>query len=42
MKSGIDFSNSNVTITDSSGASGTIVKQDIGTIQVLLQQHLQM
>ena len=28
----IDFSNKNVTITDSSGASGTIVKADIGTI----------
>ena len=30
-ESGIDFSNKNVTITDSSGASGTIVKADIGT-----------
>ena len=31
-ESGIDFSDKNVTITDSSGASGTIVKADIGTI----------
>ncbi len=30
-ESGIDFSNKDVTITDSSGASGTIVKADIGT-----------
>ena len=30
-ESPIDFSNKNVTITDSSGASGTIVKTDIAT-----------
>ena len=30
-ESGIDFSNKNVTITDSSGATATIVKADIGT-----------
>ena len=30
-ESGIDFSNRNVTITDSSGASGTIVTADIAT-----------
>ena len=28
----IDFSNKNVTITDSSGASGTIVKSNLGEI----------
>ena len=30
-ENGIDFSNKNVTITDSSGASGTIIKADIAT-----------
>ena len=30
-ESGIDFSNRNVTITDSSGATGTIVTADIAT-----------
>ncbi len=30
-ESGIDFSNQDVTITDSSGASGTIIKSDIAT-----------
>ena len=31
---GIDFSNKNVTITDSSGASATIMKANIGTIKL--------
>ena len=36
----IDFSNKNVTITDSSGASGTIIKSDIATATSTVSNHI--
>ena len=38
-ESGIDFSNKNVVITDNTGATGTIIKADIGTATSQIGQN---